>query len=383
MKYLIIAFSSAALNLSTVAIKPSFIRAFLGNFFIWLKFGKDKIVIPVVSFKIPEELNVLQAETLLKEESSNDGVIALIVELAGKKYIKIDKDKKDEYVFTKLKNPPYDTVEYKLISGMFGENKKIISEEELKKSKTFYKVCFNLTNEVSAIYRTKYFEAKSISDTLNYGVSWCLIGMLLCFFFACCGFRMDLLFPDIEFTITLSLGYLIGLACPKVDAFWFLWFGGVILFDLLVYQDYLIFPGWGFIVFFLVCFTISSICAANLPKRTAYGQQLYGSVLGLKKYIKVCEEHELKLMVEENPQYFYNVLAYAFILGISDIWINKLRRVMEINFDFPAFTKKMVSLSRPSYDNGGIKNTGGGHSHSHGGGGHSGGGGGGGGGHSW
>ena len=99
-------------------------------------------------------------------------------------------------------------------------------------------------------------------------------------------------------------------------------------------------------------------------------------------------------MAEENPQNFYSIMSYAFILEVSDIWIKKLKRIMETNpnllknknylsSDFTSFTQKMQSLSRPSYENGGIDKSSGGGGHSHGGGGHSGGGGGGGGGHSW
>lgn len=57
------------------------------------------------------------------------------------------------------------------------------------------------------------------------------------------------------------------------------------------------------------------------------GSRVYGRVLGFKDYIQKAETDRLKMLVEENPDYFYNVLPYAYVLGLSDKWINKFKTI--------------------------------------------------------
>ncbi len=46
-------------------------------------------------------------------------------------------------------------------------------------------------------------------------------------------------------------------------------------------------------------------------------------MLGFKDYIQKVETDRLKMLVEENPDYFYNVLPYAYVLSVFQIkWIN-------------------------------------------------------------
>lgn len=53
---------------------------------------------------------------------------------------------------------------------------------------------------------------------------------------------------------------------------------------------------------------------------TDKGAEWAGRILGLKNFIQTVELDKLKMMVEENPSYFYNVLPYAYVLGVTDKW---------------------------------------------------------------
>ncbi len=107
-------------------------------------------------------------------------------------------------------------------------------------------------------------------------------------------------------------------------------------------------------------------------------------LLGLKRFIEVAEKKRLESLVEENPNYFYDVLPYAYILGVSDKWIKKLESLIPIKSElyhhnnFNKFANDMYSATIPTTKNGGVSE-----SSSSGGGGFSGGGHGGGGGRSW
>lgn len=61
----------------------------------------------------------------------------------------------------------------------------------------------------------------------------------------------------------------------------------------------------------------------RVPLRTDEGTKLFGSLIGLKQYIAATEKDRIKILAKENPSAFYDILPYAYVLGVSDIWIKK------------------------------------------------------------
>ena len=67
----------------------------------------------------------------------------------------------------------------------------------------------------------------------------------------------------------------------------------------------------------LVCMFFSVIAIARTDKYT----DLLGRVLGFKDFIRTAELDKLNELVEEDPQYFYHIMPYAYVLGLSNRWI--------------------------------------------------------------
>ncbi|MBQ7579544.1 MAG: DUF2207 domain-containing protein, partial [Clostridia bacterium] len=59
-----------------------------------------------------------------------------------------------------------------------------------------------------------------------------------------------------------------------------------------------------------------------------------GRMLGLKNYIKKVEEPQLRMFAKENPSLFYDILPYAYVLGVSSIWIDKFKFIELENPDW-------------------------------------------------
>ena len=57
-----------------------------------------------------------------------------------------------------------------------------------------------------------------------------------------------------------------------------------------------------------------------MRQRTDYGNSELGRILGLRDFIRVADGDRLKELVEENPYYFYDILPYAYALGLTEIW---------------------------------------------------------------
>lgn len=49
--------------------------------------------------------------------------------------------------------------------------------------------------------------------------------------------------------------------------------------------------------------------------------ELLGRVLGFRDFIRTAELDKLNELVEEDPQYFYHIMPYAYVLGLSKKWI--------------------------------------------------------------
>jgi uncharacterized membrane protein len=52
-----------------------------------------------------------------------------------------------------------------------------------------------------------------------------------------------------------------------------------------------------------------------------------GQIRGLKNYITVAEKDKMEMFVRENPTLFYDVLPYAYVLGVSDVYMKKFENV--------------------------------------------------------
>ena len=57
-----------------------------------------------------------------------------------------------------------------------------------------------------------------------------------------------------------------------------------------------------------------------------YAREL-GQIFGLRNFIEKAELPKLNLLVEEDPSYFYNILPYAYVMGLTDKWIKQFENI--------------------------------------------------------
>lgn len=62
------------------------------------------------------------------------------------------------------------------------------------------------------------------------------------------------------------------------------------------------------------------IITRQMKKRTEYGNELLGQIVGLRNFIIVAEQDRLVELLDENPYYFYDILPFAYALGLTDVW---------------------------------------------------------------
>ena len=346
---------------------------------LWYKFGRDDKVIETVEFYPPEGFNSLEVGFLYNGEADSQDVISLLIYLANKGYIKITetKDKKlltqnKGFKITKLKD--YDGTnenERLFLEGLF---KRKNSANEVT-SKSLYNNFYTTTNTILSNIndkenKNKIFEkmsaSKKIFIILMIIIAFCLITIPPVYLYGDPETLLfGLLFPGIGFTFTtymLMSGsktvYVNGKAttsslAPKIfGLLWGLGFGGVpwallVLPALIEDQFYFIYYVIG-----IICIIGMVICIKYLPKRTPYGNEMLGKIKGFKNYLETAEKEKLEAMVLQNPTYFYDILPYTYVLGVSDKWIKKFESITlrapewydsDSPFDMPAFNRFMDS----------------------------------------
>lgn len=54
---------------------------------------------------------------------------------------------------------------------------------------------------------------------------------------------------------------------------------------------------------------------------------MLGRINGFKNFLESAEKEKLEELVNDNPEYFYNILPYAYVLGVSDKWMKKFEGI--------------------------------------------------------
>lgn len=330
------------------------IISLLISIFIWYIFGRDDKAIETVEFYPPEGFNSLEVGFLYKGEADSQDVISLLIYLANKGYIKITEteDKKlltqnKEFKITKLKD--YDGTnenERLFLEGLF----KIKNSANEVTLESLYNNFYTTTNTILSNIndkenKNKIFEKMLASNKifiiLMIIITFCLITIPPIYLYGDPeNLLLDLLGPGIGFTIATHIimdgnknlyvngkpttsrlaPIILGLALGAG-------FGGVpwaslVLPALIEDQFYLIYYVIG-----IICIIGMVICIKYLPKRTPYGNEMLGKIKGFKSYLETAEKEKLEAMVLQNPTYFYDILPYTYVLGVSDKWIKKFESI--------------------------------------------------------
>lgn len=329
---------------------------------LWYKFGRDDQVIETVEFYPPEGFNSLEVGFLYKGEAVNQDVTSLLIYLANKGYIKIVETEEESlfskakgFKIIKLKDYDGDNVNERLfLNGLFAMRRLNTSsaDNSINQNTTptlevtsadlydkFYITMSNILLNINNKENKNKILEKSASSKAKFIIfmiiaTYCLITIPPVLEYGESSLLVALLFPGIGFTVMFKM-----LLDPKlrnssgnklsyasVILFFLIWglgFGGLpwaMMVLPALQQDSIYLIGY-FVGIFCVLGMV--VCLTYLPKRTSYGNEILGKIKGFKNFLETAEKDQLEAMVAKNPTYFYNILPYTYVLGVSDKWIKK------------------------------------------------------------
>lgn len=325
-----------------------FIVPFLGlflSFVIWMLYGKDDPVVETVEFYPPEGFNSLEVGFLYSGNADNKDVTSLLIYLANKGYIKITELENKDFVITKIKD--YDGEnenERRFFEGLFkncdslesiAKNNSEISVTKDDLFMSFYTTMNKILSNINKRKNKKLiFDEKSSKKTI-FIILFLIISLITTVSIPTLEYA---LFEELLLTIFICLFYIpfyaVGLSNKIPKSFRVVWLGftfvhSFIFFSTLPIVDAMKNDNIYLIgVVFGICAIIGMVIFIKLmSKRTAYGNEMLGKLKGFKRFLETAEKEKLESMVLENPTYFYDILPYTYVLGVSDKWIKKFETI--------------------------------------------------------
>lgn len=313
------------------------------SLFLFWKFGKDDEVIVTVEFKAPKDLNSAGVGYVIDGMVESKDILSLIIEWANKGYLKI-KEENEALTLIKLMDiPKEESTDYerKFFNAIF-KKKDEMSEEDLADGKVG-EALYSAKNHVRSYFeRAKSRRVFSQSSAVMQGFFVVIAGL-----------------PSLLFTLLSAYSYyeVLPLSIPFAIPSIFFMFSLVIWIFIMkkryvmkrstlilscigtiVLNTIVASISVGILIFFkatlltILCYIALTIALiimlAFMEKRTAKGNEWLGQILGLKEFILYAEKDRIEMLAKDNPSAFYDILPYAYVLGISDTWSNKFENII-------------------------------------------------------
>lgn len=318
-----------------------------GLLLLWMLFGRDKKIIPTVEFYPPEGLNPAEVGLIVDGTADKSDLISLIIYFADKGYLTIKQNGKKDFTLTKVKD--IDTKEKKfartLFNGLFA-NGDSVNLDDL--GEDFSDAYFAAYGALTGYYRKSKNRLFTISSKVLRIIAFVLAAVMPLLTTALSslysGNYTGIIVAGLGGTFVIAVTLLLllraqdkiyvtntGKKTAKFMVLWIVNLATVALCAVMVFMDTRsIVCALGFAAGLVA----SEVAACMMEKRTDKSIDLMGKILGLRNFIETAEADRINLLVEENPSYFYEVLPYAYVLGVTDKWAKNFEN---INIESPSW----------------------------------------------
>jgi len=297
-----------------------------------IKFRNKNIIIPVEVVK-PKDMNVFMAEFYSKGNVSIKAIIASIVDMAHKGYVKINQIEKDVEIIKNKDIPENEIYSYKQIYNTLFKEDDTVKIEDLnnKIGPLAYGIIKAQNTKIKKdLYKQKERRLSLLLKTLVTGFACLLFILSNIATIEYLGFM-----PSIYI---LQMGALLFNLVALLILMWnknkyYLESGIISAVSLIIY--FVMYLGRGFVsidgyylllISSILMFLSLIFMKGEVPYKKGKDVEK-GRVLGFKRFIKLCEVEQLKMFVDENPTYYFDVLPYAYVFDLSDEWIKKFETI--------------------------------------------------------
>lgn len=305
---------------------------------MWFLFGRDPKLVKTVEFYAPNNMTPAETGYVVDGDVDTKDLSTMIVYFAEKGYLDIHEYEEDK--FELIRKTAISSGEPRYAQTLFnayfsqGDTVKMdelpedladfyeVAEEQVKAGYTGENALYKPVSRVCRIVSSILYFAVAIipaflATMINYSTDWRMAMFPVAL---TAGLGMMLLLLAYDNWNSMSRGsrkaaLIVGILLVAVNA---LINAGLIV--ILLERIFLA-------VFAIAALAVSVVFIVLMNARTRRSTDLLGKVLGFRDFIETAELEKLKMMVEENPSYFYNIMPYAFVFGLSDQWIKHFEEI--------------------------------------------------------
>jgi uncharacterized membrane protein YgcG len=331
----------------------------------FLVFNKMPLA-PVVNFTAPNDMDPLVMGKLIDNKVNNEDVTSLIYYWANKGYIKIDLTDENDPSFIRIfQNLPAGTPEHQttLYHAIFSYGE-IVKVSQLENK--LYPAVQEVTKQVNDKYHALY-NSRSLGISIIFAILGALIMGLTPIIVAMVRIHSSLfLFESLIMVIPAFIVYgltetamyyklkqkrevyIMQLACIAMLCVIF-----TILYAIMLPSYVLeVVPK---VIICVIGFAVVMSSVTLICRTPEYTQQL-NEIVGFRNFIQFTEKDRLEAMLKDDPQFYYAILPYAQVLGVSNIWMDKFKGLtvappqwvanpMQTYFEFAVINRAMRNVN--------------------------------------
>lgn len=299
---------------------------------LWLFVGRDDPIVQTVEFYPPEDMDPLEIAYVGNDEVKAQDISAQFMYMANKGYVQVESDGKKS--FTLIRKNDMDPSERghtkKLFHALFSSSYTVMLR---KLPANFGNVAAEIPGEVKRIVEGRQ---PTFSDVSRFGravgLAFCLLIPLvasLMFSWLTYGSHGGALFGGFLLSIVMFVS--MATLVSKTDAFRTkrtkkrtvrILLGGLIFLAAALLEAAMMVSDYPVMALVFLCSELAA-AVATIFVRKRMNNELYGKVLGFREFIRTAEYDRLKMLSDEDPEYYFNIMPYACIFGMSTKWAKK------------------------------------------------------------
>ena len=324
-------------------VKPALILGLLVASIIMIGYfllGKDPIVIESVEFTAPEGISSAEVGYIYRGMTTSKDIVSLIVYWASKGFLKIIEEE-DVVSLEKIVDLPNDwNIEERRLFNKVFEQGDLVTLDSLnnKIGETVMHLQASIPGRFSKDKNMRVYDRRSsMMKLLSVFILPLIVGFMgFAVIYLKTSYRGDAL---VGFFVAYGIFFIASVIGASILAFDRVYKRNRRILNAILIIGPVFAIGYGLSVIFgsqdyeyyvlgsLLLFSISLFFAANTSRRTPKGAMWVGQIRGLKRFIEVAEKDRLIQLVEETPFLFYDILPYAYVLGVTDVWTKKFESI--------------------------------------------------------
>lgn len=305
---------------------------------LWAAFGRDPKIVETVEFYPPEKMTPAEIGYIIDGTIDQKDMTSMIMYYADRGYLKVAEYKKNKIMLTKLRDIEDTEKSFAktMFEGLFAKSDEVKLDDLGEEFGEKYLTAREQLADYYKVKDRKLFTVKSKVFRVAGNFIMCLPAVIAVICAAFYGLKMILSLVAVPAGLLIIGGGLV-ITC-SFDRMYVLSKGKKVAryltgFILLLagaaigagFVWYMISMAYGIGVF--VSMVVTLIPVMLMKARTEKSAQWLGKILGLKRFIKSAELPKLEKLVYENPDYFYNILPYAYVMALSDKWAKNFNRI--------------------------------------------------------